>query len=215
MRSRGGRFLSDKKRFLSDEKRFLSDKKSDLKVFWTTHALRPGAAADKPWLTSCFAKHGMHIFTFSAMDSPVYALTVACLRVLQFELSAGDTFGDLAVTGRNEDERRRTATIRCKDECLFATLTRAAYLKVSGQLEESAYAVLRKDPFRRKEADLALLSSFFAELDFFKNLHFPLLQSAISKNMTIRALDAKEALFEQKEWSEGVFYILLRGRLKV
>jgi len=136
-------------------------------------------------------------------------------KTRKFELSAGDTFGDLAVTGRTENDRKRTATMRCKDECLFATLTRAGYLKVSGQLEENAYAVLRKDPHRRKEADLALLSSFFAELDFFKELHFPLLQSAVNKNMTLRALDAKEVLFEQKEWSDGVFYILLRGRLKV
>ena len=132
-----------------------------------------------------------------------------------FELHAGDTFGDLAVTGRTEGERKRTATMRCKDECFLAVLSRPAYLKVSGALEENAYAVLRKDPTRRKESDLALLSSYFAELDFFKELHFPMLQVACSKTMTLKALDADEVLFAHKEWSDGVFYILLRGRLRV
>ena len=132
-----------------------------------------------------------------------------------FELQAGDMFGDLAVTGRTEEERKRSATMRCKEECFLATLSRASYLKVTGALEESAYAILRKPTTRRKDAELALLSSFFEELEFFKNLHFPMLQTACCSTMQLKALDANDILFEQKEWSDGVFYILLRGRLRV
>eukprot|EP01043_Picozoa_sp_COSAG02_P068494 COSAG02_NODE_11397_length_1731_cov_2.804534_1_plen_538_part_10 len=131
-----------------------------------------------------------------------------------FELRTGDMFGDLAVTGRTEQQRKRTATMRCKDECFLATLSRASYLKVTGALEESAYAILRKKPLRRKDADLKLLSSFFEELEFFKDLHFPMLQTACCSTMQLKALDAEDVLFEQKEWSGGVFYILLRGRMR-
>lgn len=132
-----------------------------------------------------------------------------------FEVRAGDMFGDLAVTGRTEEERKRTATMRCKDECFLATLSRASYLKVTGGLEESAYAILRKKPMRRKDADLVLLCSFFEELELFKDLHFPMLQTACCSTMQLKTLNAGDVLFEQKEWSDGVFYILLRGRMRV
>ena len=141
--------------------------------------------------------------------------SAAGLKSRTFELQAGDMFGDLAVTGRTEEERKRSATMRCKEECFFATLSRASYLKATGALEEGAYAILRKPPTSRTDADLALLSSFFEELDFFKNLHFPMLQTACCSKMQLKALDAKDVLFEQKDWSDGVFYILLRGRLRV
>eukprot|EP01043_Picozoa_sp_COSAG02_P017924 COSAG02_NODE_824_length_16741_cov_16.319733_3_plen_1657_part_00 len=132
-----------------------------------------------------------------------------------FEVRAGDTFGDLAVTGRTEEERKRTATMRCKEECFLATLSRASYLKVTGGLEESAYAILRKKPARRKDSDLVLLCSFFEELELFKDLHFPMLQTACCSTMQLKTLNAGDVLFEQKEWSDGVFYILLRGRMRV
>ena len=136
-------------------------------------------------------------------------------RQRRFELTCGDMFGDVSVTGKTEAERKRTATIVCKDDCLFATLSRAAYLKVMDNLEEQAYAALRKEPERRTKSDLSLLCSFFAELAFFKELHFPLLQAAVCEQMSLQAMDAEDVLFEQDEWSKGVFYVLLRGRMKV
>ena len=87
---------------------------------------------------------------------------------------------------KTEAERKRTATIVCKDDCLFATLSRAAYLKVMDNLEEQAYAALRKEPERRTKSDLSLLCSFFAELAFFKELHFPLLQAAVLAALLLR-----------------------------
>ena len=132
-----------------------------------------------------------------------------------FELRSGDMFGDLAVTGRTDQQRKRTATMRCKDECFLATLSRASYLKVTGALEESAYAILRKKPTRRKDAELRLLSSFFEELEFFKDLHFPMLQIACCSTMQLKALNAKDVLFEQQSFifvgKTGVVFFPVRG----
>lgn len=145
----------------------------------------------------------------------VSATSTAGSKRRTFELRTGNTFGDLAVTGSTEEERARTATVRCKDDCFFAVLSRASYLKATGDLEKNAYAALRKTRTRRKEPELNLLRSFFSELSLFKELHFAMLQTACCSIMQLKTLNAGDVLFEQKEWSDGVFYALLRGRLQV
>lgn len=60
-----------------------------------------------------------------------------------FDLQAGASFGELSITGEEPRARLRTATIVCKERCMFATLSRVDYLRVTGGLEKSAMAVLQ------------------------------------------------------------------------
>eukprot|EP01048_Picozoa_sp_COSAG05_P003992 COSAG05_NODE_199_length_14500_cov_458.233456_1_plen_695_part_00 len=132
-----------------------------------------------------------------------------------FVLEQGDSFGELSVIGSTEEDQRRTATIRCRTDCLFGTLSRAAYLRVTNKLEGEAFKVLEKPSGRRNEPDVSLLAQYFSDLEFFHLLHFPMMQKAVCKNLTLLGLDGNEACFSQGEESEGNFFVLLRGGIRV
>eukprot|EP01043_Picozoa_sp_COSAG02_P064394 COSAG02_NODE_9402_length_2228_cov_1.823861_1_plen_595_part_01 len=93
----------------------------------------------------------------------------------RFQLGVGDSFGDLALRGKTEAERIRTATIVCREETMFATLSRVDYLRVSGELHNSALEILNTPPDERSQANVHILAGYLSELQFFRDMHFPLL----------------------------------------
>jgi len=144
-----------------------------------------------------------------------------------FELSAGAAFGEIAVVGETEEDRRRTATIRCEEDSVFATLSRADYLHITGGLEHKALEALTKDPSHRTKEDLDVLVIFFQDTDFFRKIGFPALQRVLVQVMTVRPVDRRhfaaaadgeeaeesEPLYREQELSDGRVFFLLRGRL--
>eukprot|EP01047_Picozoa_sp_COSAG01_P015763 COSAG01_NODE_794_length_13545_cov_7.323070_1_plen_1644_part_10 len=132
-----------------------------------------------------------------------------------FTLSAGDGFGDVAVTGKTEKERVRTATCTVVEDAIFATLSRADYLHVTGELERQAMVALRKQPHMRSQLDKQTVLRYLNELEFFKELHFPLLQLAVCQKLLLRELNDGDTLYSQGAESLGRIFFLLRGQLAV
>ena len=144
-----------------------------------------------------------------------------------FELSSGAAFGEIAVVGETEEDRRRSATIRCEEDSVFATLSRADYLHITGGLEHKALEALTKDPGHRTKEDLDVLVIFFQDTDFFRKIGFPALQRVLVQVMTVRPVDRRqfaaaadgeeaeesEPLYREQELSDGRVFFLLRGRL--
>ena len=131
-----------------------------------------------------------------------------------FQLTVGDSFGDLALSGKTNADRVRSATIVCQEETMFATLSRVDYLRVTGALHKSALEVLNSPPEERSEADIHIVEGYLSEIQFFQDMHFPLLIQAVCRRLELRSLQAGQTLYDQGDASTGRYYMLLQGSMK-
>ena len=89
------------------------------------------------------------------------------------ELGYGATFGERVLTeGESSEPKLRTAGIVASEECLLVTITRAAYLRVTGTLAAQVVHVLQVPEDKRSKSQLACLAEMISDCEFFKTLQF-------------------------------------------
>jgi CRP-like cAMP-binding protein len=132
-----------------------------------------------------------------------------------FSLGPGSSFGEVAVTGQTDLDRKQTATVVCRTSCIFATLTRARYLHVTGSLKATALKVLSSQPESRTMEQLEMLSELFSEVPLFEMLHFPVLLRAVCVRLTLHEYDAGQSVVQRKKPTTGNSFVLLTGSIKV
>ena len=105
------------------------------------------------------------------------------------ELGYGATFGERVLTESGESEPQlRTAGVVASEECLLVTITRAAYLHVSGKLAAEVVHVLQVPEDQRSKSQLACLAEAISDIDFFKRLQFSkLILAKVCKNSALAA----------------------------
>ena len=113
-----------------------------------------------------------------------------------FALGPGDAFGELSITGRTAEERRRTASVTCEaQECVLAVLSREDYLNATNELEAGAMEALSKAvpannlapaPHERSKSDINIIWSYLKDLPFFSDLRFAHLQQALCSRLQVR-----------------------------
>jgi CRP-like cAMP-binding protein len=82
-------------------------------------------------------------------------------------MDAGVAFGELALLGATEQDRRRTATLRsCSDgQSKLAALSRESYLQITDCLERAVYKALATVSEDRTDKQVELLFEFFEVLE--------------------------------------------------
>ena len=91
--------------------------------------------------------------------------------------------GELALAGKTDTDRVRTATIVCAGEAMFAILSRVDYLRVNGSLHATALRILKEVRSQRGMASFPIL----------KNLDFPIHESGfLMKNLDFYNKTQKE-----------------------
>jgi CRP-like cAMP-binding protein/Ca2+-binding EF-hand superfamily protein len=103
-----------------------------------------------------------------------------------FQLEAGASFGEIAVIGETEEDRRRTATMKCVSDVVFAIISQANYIEITSGLEAKALASLCMSPSQRKQTEIEVLLRYFEANKFFKMVGFPAMQKQLLKQMTVR-----------------------------
>jgi Ca2+-binding EF-hand superfamily protein len=73
----------------------------------------------------------------------------------------------------------------------------------------------QKEPGTRALDELHTLAGFFAELPFFRDLHFPLLQSGCCQHLVLQTQPAGQLVCSEGEVTPGRFFLILQGHLKV
>lgn len=100
-------------------------------------------------------------------------------------LEPGESIAEGAVLGRTAEEQKHTETVIADEEgTKLATLSRSHYLHASGGFAAVVRQILKSPPMRRSQADTGLLTSRFEATDFFRSLHFGVLQRKCCQCMT-------------------------------
>ena len=134
------------------------------------------------------------------------------------ELGVGSTFGENAF-GTAPDTaagQQRAAGILCQSDCLFATVTRAAYLRLSGELAEHVVAALKTHPHERSDAQVRLAMEHFSESDFFEAQlkAFSSRREFVCRSCTHVRIRSNELLFRQGDAADS-FYLVVAGFVRV
>jgi CRP-like cAMP-binding protein len=133
---------------------------------------------------------GDHGFTFHIVIRGTVRVVIDGTAVRQ--LSAGASFGELALLAETEEERVRTASIIATSDCLIATLTRNDFLKVHDRQELtywiSKFWVLTTTKIDREHHDSVHWKGY-------KKLHL-LIAKTIKKNFDSK----KDGHIARKDW---------------
>ena len=124
----------------------------------------------------------------------------------------GDSFGQQSLRG--DGGGRRDATVVCLEDCIFATLCRADYLRITDSLEDVVLDLLRKPPHCRTSQSVSLIRGFFQEVEFFRTLHFQMLQERCCREMKLVRLIPSQVLMCQGDIGEE-FFICISGKVDI
>ena len=129
-------------------------------------------------------------------------------------LGKTESFGEAALLGSSPLERRRTATIRATQRCVFATMNREEYLRINQEFEDSVAGILVRTPQQRTEEHLRQLTKMFGGIEFFERLEFELAQHSALRYLRYEACPAGHELFHSGEAGDK-FYVIVRGEVKI
>ena len=129
-------------------------------------------------------------------------------------LGKTESFGEAALLGTSPLERRRTATIRATQRCVFATMNREEYLRINQEFEDSVADILVRTPQQRTEEHLRQLTKMFGGIEFFERLEFELAQHSALRYLRYEACPAGHELFHSGQAGDK-FYVIVRGEVKI
>eukprot|EP01043_Picozoa_sp_COSAG02_P049899 COSAG02_NODE_5063_length_4677_cov_9.641110_4_plen_512_part_01 len=130
------------------------------------------------------------------------------------QLGPNESFGEVALLGNTEAERRYTTTIVAKELCTFAVMARADFVTVIKGFEERVANILMLPPNKRADEHLGQLASMFRELGFFKDLQLDVARKTAMRQLQLEAWNAEHELFHSGQPGDK-FYIIIQGEVKV
>ena len=126
-------------------------------------------------------------------------------------LTAGSSFGEIAITSSNPKEWTRSAGIHCVKDCIFAALGRDQYLQSTSAIEGRVYEALETPTQQRSNVQIELLATYFNSQPFFKRLGFEGARRQAYSMMFRESVEAGTILWEEGSPNVQTFHILLRG----
>lgn len=126
-------------------------------------------------------------------------------------LSAGCSFGDRVMSALNA---KRTARVVTVTDCLFGTLKRADFLRISPQFYDLAVDALELKPKVRLIEHHELLRNVLSDCALLRGEQRAALLDGIARSCTHKRLRKNELLFKEGEHAKSV-YVVVRGHVRV
>lgn len=126
-------------------------------------------------------------------------------------LTAGSSFGEIAITSSSPKDWTRSAGIHCVKDCTFAVLGREQYLQSTSAIEGRVYEALETPTQQRSNVQIELLATYFDSQPFFKRLGLEGVRRQACSMMFRQSVEAGTVVWEEGSQDVQTFHILLRG----
>ena len=136
------------------------------------------------------------------------------MEALSTQLGCGCSFGERAAAASSTTQAKRTARVCTLEHCLFGTLDRPDFLRLTDRFHDVAVAALETPGDERTDEQVQLLESLLAESQFFRSLQFPSLSGGVTRCCKHKRLRKNEMLFKKGDDAKS-FFVVVRGYVRV